>query len=105
MGAGSGTLLLGILTWLEQALGKGWLVPLVIPGSNALLAYIAPILVKVWILQDWKLGGLSLQGWLLLQAKATWGPWVGGWVYSLGYIGFWWLVLAWPYHRRWFWRV
>lgn len=105
MGAGSGTLLLGSLTWLEQALGKGWLYPLVVPGSNALLAYITPILVKVWILQDWKLDGLSLQNWLLLQAKAAWGPWMGGWAYSLGYLAFWWLVLAWLYHRRWFWRV
>ncbi|MCS7069292.1 MAG: DUF5009 domain-containing protein [Meiothermus sp.] len=105
LGAGSGTLLLGVLTWLEQIFGKGLLFLLVVPGCNALLAYIAPILVKVWVLQDWKLGSLNLQNWLLLEAKSAWGPWIGGWVYSLGFVGFWWLVLAWFYYRRWFWRV
>lgn len=105
LGTGSGALLLGLMVWAEGLLGAGWALPLVVPGSNALLAYIAPILFKVWVLQDWKVGSSSLQSWFLESLKANLGPWVGGWAYTLGFIGFWWLVLLWLYRRDWLWRV
>lgn len=105
LSAGLATLLLGGFYLLFDR--KGWRVawPLTIPGSNALLAYLAPILVKVWILQEWQLGPKTLQqawlGWLVER----WGTVGGGWLYTLGYIMAWWLVLAWLYRRRIFLRV
>ncbi|WP_018467908.1 DUF5009 domain-containing protein [Calidithermus timidus] len=106
LSAGLATLLLGGFYLLFDR--KGWRFaawPLTIPGSNALLAYLAPILVKVWILQEWRVGPKTLQqawlGWLVER----WGAVGGGWLYTLGYILAWWLVLAWLYRRRIFLRV
>jgi predicted acyltransferase len=106
LSAGLATLLLAGFYFLLDR--KGWRFlawPLTIPGSNALLAYLAPILLKVWVLQEWTLGQQTLQqawlGWLVER----WGTVGGGWLYTLAYILSWWLVLAWLYRRRIFLRV
>jgi predicted acyltransferase len=106
LSAGLATLLLtGFYLLFDR---KGWRLgawPLIIPGSNALLAYLAPILLKVWILQGWQLGEKSLQQAWLSWLVGRWGTVGGGWLYTLGYILAWWLVLAWLYRRRIFLRV
>lgn len=106
LSAGLATLLLtGFYLLLDR---KGWHFaawPLTIPGSNALLAYLAPILLKVWVLQDWKLGQQSLQQAWLAWLVERWGTVGGGWLYTLAYILSWWLVLAWLYRKRIFLRV
>ncbi len=82
-----------------------WCYPLVVFGSNAIFAYVAPILVKVWILQVWTvqvMDGRSLpiqQAYLRYLAHYL-GRIQGGWLYTLSYIGFWWLVLLWMQKRR-----
>lgn len=104
--AGLGTLLIGIFYVLYDLKGWRWLaLPLVVPGSNALLAYIVPILFKVWVLQGWNLGQQSLQqAWLAWHIR-TLGPVLGGWAYTLLYIALWWLVLWWFYRKKIFLRV
>ncbi|MFC6659503.1 DUF418 domain-containing protein [Deinococcus multiflagellatus] len=61
--------------------GAAVLAPLTIPGRNALVAYVLPILVKVWILQDWLVGWTGraqpMGAALLTLAQRHLGP-VGG---------------------------
>jgi predicted acyltransferase len=71
---------------------------------------VAPILVKIDILQEWHWrmpNGvvLSLQDALREYCFSHAGRIPGGWLYTGGYILFWWLVLLWMYLRRAFWRV
>ena len=84
--------------------------PLVVFGSNAIVAYVAPILVKVHVLQEWTwpaADGMreSLQMALLHAAFTEYGRVPGGWIYTAGYILCWWLVLLALYRKRWFLRV
>lgn len=108
--AGLGTLLIGIFYVLFDLRGWRWLAfPLTVPGSNALLAYIAPILFKVWILQGWTVnttaGKQSLQqawlGWHVGQSGVV----AGGWAYTLLYIVGWWVVLWWLWRKKIFLKV
>lgn len=104
--AGLGTLVIALFYLLFDL--KGWrfgAFPLTVPGSNALLAYVAPILFKVWVLQGWSVGGQSLQKLWLNSAVALSGPVIGGWLYTLSYIAVWWLVLLWLNRRGVFLRV
>lgn len=84
-----------------------WAYPLLVFGSNAILAYVLPILVKVMILREWTFieGGPSLQQAWLGSAVDRWGLWQGGWLYTFGYIAAWWLVLWIFYRKRIFLRV
>lgn len=108
--AGLGTLLISVF-YLAFDL-KGWKAlafPFTVPGSNALLAYIVPILFKVWVLQSWtvNLNGARVslqQAWLNWHISLS-GPVIGGWAYTLAYIALWWLVLLWFYHKKLFLRV
>jgi len=104
--AGLGTLLIAVFYLLFDLKGWRWLAfPLAVPGSNALLAYVAPILFKIWVLQGWSLGGQNLQKLWLNALVSLSGPITGGWLYTLSYIAVWWLVLLWLYRRRVFLRV
>ncbi len=87
--------------------GRAWATPLLVFGSNAIAAYVAPILVKLWVLQvvDWPGTHVPLQQAFLHTAVRRWGVIGGGWAYTLGYIGFWWLVLLVLYRRKIFLRV
>ncbi len=106
LSAGLATLLIGVFYVIFDLKGwRGLALPFTVPGSNALLAYLAPILFKIWILQGWNIGKLSLQQiWLNWHVRLS-GPVLGGWAYTLLYIALWWVVLWWFGRKRWFLRV
>ncbi len=95
-------------------LGRALAYPLVVPGTNAIFAYVAPICVKILVLQTvlWPLRwppvsgtGIPLEAALKNTLFETLGREPGGWTYTLGYIAVWWLIL-WGLHRkRWYLRV
>jgi len=88
-----------------------WLaLPLVVYGSNAIAAYVGPILIKVFILRVWTWempGGTreTLEQALLHTATAHYGPVGGGWLYTLGYLLVVWLALLELRRRKLFLRV
>lgn len=86
-----------------------WLTPFVWAGRNALFAYVAPILFKTWILQDWQVNWIgkpaSLQDSLLAFSRAQFGAVGGGWLYTLGYIALCWLALGWLARRKMYWKL
>lgn len=104
--AGLGTLLLGFL-YLVLDRGKlGWMAfPFLVFGSNAILAYIAPILFKTVILRNVPIEGGNLEDYLRQWPKDHLGVLAGGLVYTALYIAFWWMVLYLLYRRRWFLKV
>ncbi len=83
--------------------------PLVVLGSNAIAAYVFPILFKVMVLQVWKVstpkGNLSLQQAYLDWLKLNYGLIHGGWTYTATYIGVWWILLAVMHQKRMFLRL
>ena len=117
LGAGLATMALS----LTQSLGmfyllidvnrwRAWAFPLVVFGANALLAYIAPILVKIHVLQEWRWrmadgSHLPLQQALLHACIVRAGRIPGGWLYTIGYILLWWIVLYQMYRKRVYLRV
>ena len=104
--AGLGTALIGLLTWLETLRFRAWSFVFVVFGSNALIAYIAPILVKVWLLRSIKVGpDMNLQDTWLGWLKQMTNPVMGGWLYTLIYIALTWLFLLILYRRKLFLRV
>ncbi len=104
--AGLGCAVLAALYLTADVIGLRWLVyPLVVPGSNAIFAYVAPILVKVYILQGWTLparagGSVTIQQAYLDTLVREYGRIAGGWLYTMSYILLWWLILAWMYAKR-----
>ena len=98
--AGSGALLLaGFSLIIDVAGWWQWSYPLLVCGANPLFAYVAPILVKSSVLRVWHIGKLPVEQWLLDGARSHWGPISGGWLYTLGYMGVWW-VLLWVLYRK-----
>lgn len=104
--AGLGTIALAVCVamfdWLPL---KPLAFPLAVFGSNALAAYIVPILVKIWILQVWTVpyqgAKLTLQDAWLRALTDRYGQVTGGWAYTLQYIGTAWLILAFMRWRKW----
>lgn len=92
---GLGIFFLGVLSLLEQPIINWLTSPLRATGTNPILAYVAPILVKVMILQVWKMPGstqtIEQAGMANLQAQ--FGSQTGPWMYTALYIGAWWLIL------------
>lgn len=82
-----------------------WAFPLVVFGSNAIMAYVIPILAKVYILQSWTLGSETLQQAFLGKLTSGYGQIQGGWLYTGIYIAFWWLVLLWMHRKKLYLRV
>jgi predicted acyltransferase len=76
---------------------------------NAIAAYVVPILVKIYILQGWqyKLNGVtaSLQDTAIAWCVTHAGRIPGGWMYTLGYILFWWIILFWMYRKKVFLKI
>lgn len=104
--AGLVTALLGALTYLETLRWRSWSFAFVVFGSNALVAYVAPIIVKVLVLQSWTVApGLTVQGWWLEVLRVWAGAVGGGWLYTASYLLAVWLGLYLLYRQRWFLRV
>ncbi|MFC4454861.1 heparan-alpha-glucosaminide N-acetyltransferase domain-containing protein [Deinococcus sonorensis] len=110
----SGLATLGLLTlWLigdaQDGRRSRWLSALTIPGRNALFAYVAPILFKLWIFSQWRVNWtgttLPMQQAVLTLARQHLGLWSGGWVYSLGYVLVVWLALAVLARRGLIWKL
>jgi len=110
LSAGTGAIVLGFFYLLIDSNGwRAWSYPLLVFGSNAILAYVVPILVKVLVLQVWQVsvGGrlVPMQQWFLDYCVNHSDRVVGGWLYTLGFILAWWLVLWQLYRRKVFFRV
>ena len=109
--AGLGVGVLTVLYVLVDLTGWWWLpFPLTVFGSNAIVAYVGPILVKLLILREWTWRmpnghRMPLETALLHTAIVHYGPYRGGWVYTLGYLLVVWLVLLELYRRKLFLRV
>jgi len=112
--AGLGGCVLALLYAVVDASGHKWaawvVFPLVVYGSNAIAAYVGPILTKVFILRVWTWpmpGGARepLEQALLHAATMHYGPYRGGWVYTLGYLFAVWLALLELRRRKIFLRV
>jgi predicted acyltransferase len=100
--AGMASLVLAVLYLVLDGLEiQFWAFPLVVFGANAITAYVLPILVKVLILQVWQMPGTdqTVAAWMVSTSKGVWGPVLGGWLYTLGYVAAWWLVL-WGLFRK-----
>ncbi len=109
--AGTGSVVLGLFHLLIDANGwRAWAYPLLVFGANAITSYVAPILVKLWVLQEWQVhltGGRTkpILQWLLDSCTHTFGRVPGGWLYTIGYLVVWWLILWQLYRQKRFLRV
>ena len=109
--AGLGAILFALLHRLVDGTKSGAALafPLIVPGSNAISAYVLPILVKVNVLQGWTVaastGRVSVQTALQTACYDAAGRVGGGWLYTIGYIAVWWCVLYYFYRKQWFLRV
>lgn len=107
---GLGTLVLALLyIVIDLYRIQKWAFPLYVFGSNAIVAYVVPILVKVLILQvvtiDMGNGPVSLQQAAITALIASLGLQLGSWSYTALYILVWWLILLILYKKKWFIRV
>jgi predicted acyltransferase len=104
--AGCGSALMGLVYLATDVSGwRLWAFPLAVFGSNAIVAYVAPILLKAYVLQawQWKLadGSLTnLQDAFLRFCVDHTGRIPGGWLYTFAYIIAWWLVLLLLHRKR-----
>lgn len=109
--AGLGAILIAVLHVLVDGnkYGKKLAFPFLVPGSNAITAYVAPILIKINVLQGWSVatdaGRMSLEAALQNACYHLAGRVNGGWLYTFGYIAVWWLVLFYFYKKQWLLRV
>lgn len=109
--AGCGSMVLGTLYLCVDLLRWRPLVyPLVVFGSNAIVAYVLPILMKLHVLQEWTVpaeGGarVTVQKALMTDCISRYGPHTGAWLYTGGYIFVWWVVVWVLYRRKLFLRV
>lgn len=79
--AGTASILLGIFNFsIEVRNWKPWTYPLIVFGSNAIVVYVAPIVFKSLVLHPIHIS-------------------TGGWLRSLGYAAFWWIIL-WTLYRK-----
>ncbi len=102
---GLATLALALFSSLEeQPWFRALCTPLVVFGSNALLAYILPILVKIYIFQTWQLGGISLQQGAIFSLEAA-SPLWGDTLYAVLYVLLWWFAAWIAYRQKWFFKV
>ncbi len=113
--AGWGCIALGLMYLLVDMTPGKWgaklSTPLLVFGTNAIVAYVAPILTKAAILRNLHFAGGPngkmldgeevIQNWFYAHA----GRIQGGWLYTVAYIGFWWIILLVLYRKRWFLRV
>jgi predicted acyltransferase len=100
LAGGLGLILLGLLFAATVSVGvPGWSAPLRALGSNPLFAYSVPIYFKATVLQDWRVGEVTLGGAILATLRGHFGVSLGGWIWTGSYIVFWWGVI-WALERR-----
>ena len=107
---GLGTIILALLFLIVDMGRQKWIAsPFVVLGSNAIVAYVVPILIKVLVLEIWTvdtpLGNKPLSKAILEGLKGNYGNVTGGWTYTIAYIAVWWLMLWALYRKRWFLKV
>jgi predicted acyltransferase len=110
LSAGLGALILAVLYWvLDVRKWTAWAYPLLVYGSNALAAYVGPVLIKVLILQKVKVSlhgaRYSIQDAWLHEFIDPMGRYAGGWAYTISYMAIVWIVLWVLYRKKWFLRV
>lgn len=111
LAAGLGTITLSAMHLLAEGLRvRSWAFPLAVFGQNAIVAYVAPILIKVHVLQGWSWPAAagparSLQDTYLGLLRTQFGGVTGGWLYTASYLTVWWLVLLYLRRRGWLLRV
>jgi len=104
--AGLGIILLDVIYLLVEVIGwKKCTFPFVVLGRNAILAYVLPILFKVYILNEWRWrmpngSVLSLKEAILYFFTSKFGLAVGGWCFTILYILAWWLFFLYLYLRK-----
>ena len=109
--AGWGGVALGTMyVILDVKRWRWWALPFLVFGSNAIFAYVAPILVKLFILQGWTWPGPDGKLWplqtaLLHSSIVHFGKIQGGLFYTASYVLIWWIVLFVMYRRHVFLRV
>ena len=99
-----GTVVWRMARWLGRFLG---------PAAYAMLAPAALAAIAIWTLFRRHPVALptdpsavrSLIAVVLTSLKTSLGNWAGGWVFTITFIAFWWLVLDWMYRRRVFWKL
>jgi len=110
LSAGLGAILLAALFWLMDCKKwTAWAYPLLVYGSNALAAYVFPVLIKVMFLQRVKISFHDTRytirdAWFHLFVDPM-GRYAGGWAYTVSYMVAVWLVLFVLYKKKWFLRV
>jgi predicted acyltransferase len=107
---GVGILLVcGLYLFTDAIKWTKWPYLFLVFGSNAILAYVLPVMCKVMIFSVWTIssrtGKITVQEALLDSLVNRFGRMPGGWAYTSLYIGFWWLVLLVLYRKRVFLRV
>lgn len=85
--SGTGCIMLALFFWLiDIKRFTQWSFPFIVYGSNAILAYVAPILFKEWVLHNIHLGTAGLLRTLIFAI-------------------FWWFIMWLLYRKRWFFKV
>jgi predicted acyltransferase len=108
--AGWGALLLATLYALvDLKPHPRWALPLVVAGRNAIVAFVAPLLMNLHLLREWHWtaapGSPTLEEALKAMFFSHLGRVPGGFAYTCGYLLIWWGVLYWLFRRRIFLRV
>ncbi|MBC7320952.1 DUF5009 domain-containing protein [bacterium] len=102
---GLGILLLDIIYLVVEIIRwRRWTFPFVVLGRNAILAYILPILFKVYILDGWTYrmpngSVLSVKEAILHLLIIKFGLVIGGWSFTILYILAFWLFFLYLYMR------
>jgi predicted acyltransferase len=107
---GLGAIVLGIFYFVMDMRGwTAWAFPFVVYGMNAITAYFISIMVRIHTVQEWSMtyAGEKVTLWKAWQLFwfDTAGVYYGGWLFTISYVFFWFLVLLWMYRKRIFWRV
>ncbi len=107
---GAGALVFGLFHLTTDAVGKTrWALPLVVLGSNAIVAYFLPIFVKLTVMRPWMVatskGKMSMEDGSVFWFVDHFGRIAGGWLYTIAYIAIWWLVLFGLYRKKLFVRA
>lgn len=105
--AGVGALVLGAMhLFFDRPRTAPLALPLVVFGSNAIVAYVAPILFKTLVLRSIAISsGVTLADRLRQWPKEALGQPYGGIAYTACYILFWWLALFFMHRNRLFIRI